>query len=123
MSDRINQTEFTENTHQPLSTPVVPSVPIVVSPTKSKVPLFATIAIVLVVVLGSITYIGMNSNRSVKTTSTPTPTPSEVPVETKSIRSEIAPYFKVIEDSNPEADEHPFPPVNFELRIKDPAAR
>lgn len=122
MSDIINQTEFTEKSH-PERESLPPVVAVIDTPKKSKRPLVLTLVIVLIVVIGSITYVGLTSKGSVAVKVTPTPAPSEAPIETQGIQAEIAPYIKVIENSNPENDEHPFPPVNFELRIKDPNSR
>lgn len=124
MSDSINQTEFTEGTHvnvvAPAVTPVEAPVPV---KKKSMVPIIAGVICLVIVVLGCLSYYTYVNRTQPKVKATPMPTPTDVPIETKAIQAEIAPYLKVIEDSNPEKDEHPFPPVNFELRIKDPNSR
>ncbi len=122
MSDTFNQTDFTEKTHAAIDQPAN-EVPVMLPPKKSNAPLIITLIIVTVVAIGSITYITLNSQKTETVVASPTPAPTEVPVETSSIRNEIAPYLQTIEISNPEKDEHPFPPVNFEVRIKDPNVR
>lgn len=54
---------------------------------------------------------------------TPTPTPVPEVIETSTIRTEIQPFFDQITTLNPESDDHPFPPVDFTVRMKDPTAK
>ncbi len=127
MSDTINQTEFTENAPTQ-SEPVTPQIQTppdlpTANVKRSKSALIFVVAgvfIIILVLVGALTY---SKSQTSTVDVTPTPSASEAPVETKGIRDEIAPFLKIIEQSNPEEDDHPFPPVNFDVRIKDPNSR
>lgn len=119
--DMINQTAFAQSDVQvqPASTsPVVQQTP---PAKKSFLPVIVGIAVVVVVLLITFVYIGSRQRSTPITRVTPTPQASEAPIETQGIRNEIAPLLQAIGDLNPEVDEHPFPPVNFDLRIRDPS--
>lgn len=47
-----------------------------------------------------------------------TPTPSALPTENSGIKQEIEPYLERIQGLNPEENDHPFPPVDFTVRLQ-----
>lgn len=117
--DQLNQTQFLSSEHAttvsvPTDTPSVKKPPIL---------LYAILGVgMLFCVVFAMTYFYVQRTRQT-TVVISTPTPAPQVLETSGIRSTIAPLLQKIEQSNPENDEHPFPPVDFKVRITDPGAR
>lgn len=119
----INQTQFVSDA------PPVPNKPVEEALVKPVGKQFKPISlvlflVVLVVIIGSllgVLYFSQKKGTSVVVAPTPTALPAEP--ETSQIRSDIAPYIDQINALNPEEDDHPFPPIDFTVRIKDPSAR
>lgn len=122
--DMIDQTAFMQD---PVTSEAIPEKAIagaVVSPLASKKrPIvmlgIGGVVLVLFVVIGILSSVRRKS--PVQTSATPSP--SLQPVEASVIRAEIAPYLDTIESLNPESDENPFPPVHFDVRIKEPGSQ
>ncbi len=75
--------------------------------------------LVLLIIVGVLS----STRRTGQVAVTVTPTPSSAPVEASAIRAEIAPFLQTIDTLNPETDENPFPPVHFDVRIKEPGSK
>jgi hypothetical protein len=117
-TDPLSQTSFSEASPQPIVGPQVPP------PVKKSnlLPIALIIAVVTVIILSVLFWL-LRASAVTQVTATPTPLPSLVPVETDQIRKDIEPDLAAIEAANPETDEHPFPPIDFTIRIKDPSVR
>lgn len=124
MSDTpINQTQF-------VSEAPVPDVPKLqeIKPDTGEgnikkpisLPIFIGVITIIVVALGGALYYSQRQTEHV--IATPVPLATEVPIETSGIHTEIQPYFDQINNLNPETNDHPFPPVDFTVRMKDPNA-
>lgn len=119
--DQLNQTQFISSEHAvPTPTTASSEQTAVRKPPITLYLIVGVVVLFLAIFAGTYTYL-RSSRRSAVVVATPTPTPQAL--ETSVIRSEIAPLLQKIEESNPENDEHPFPPVDFKIRIKDPGSK
>lgn len=120
--ESIDQTAFLQDPMTSEAPAELPMAQVPLKP-KSKRPLLLIGVgggvLVLLIILGAVS----SMRRSGPVASTVTPTPSSAPVEGSGIRAEIAPFLQTIDTLNPESDENPFPPVHFEVRIKEPGSK
>jgi hypothetical protein len=117
----INQTQFVAEAE----VPEVPKPPELKSENTDKstkkpisLPIFLVVITLILSVIGGGLY--WTQQRGEHITVTPVPQASTAPIEASKIRADIQPYFDQINALNPETDDHPFPPVDFTVRMKDP---
>ncbi|MEP7167063.1 MAG: hypothetical protein ABI758_03740 [Candidatus Woesebacteria bacterium] len=119
-TDNLNQTGFSQEVPVPLEV----GKPDLLVPQKKSLIVPLAIGAFVVLLVGIVIFVFLiKRGASTQVLITPTPLPSQTPIQTDQIRSDIEPDLQRIEQSNPEGDEHPFPPVDFTTRIQEPAGK